>query len=104
MAQEALHNAIKHSEADIIEVQLRVIENMLTMIIQDDGKGFDPEDSGEKQGLGLLSMRERVRLEQGTVQVMAKPGEGTRIEVRVPLKENAAEVNRNKASIEPVYQ
>jgi signal transduction histidine kinase len=104
IAQEALSNAIKHSESEVIEVQLQVIENVLTMTIQDDGKGFDPEDTGEKQGLGLLSMRERVRLEQGTVQVMARPGEGTRIEVHAPLNEKTAEEMRSNAPTEPVYQ
>ncbi|MBL8824060.1 MAG: PAS domain S-box protein [Planctomycetia bacterium] len=86
IAQEALNNAIKHADAEIIEVQLKSMDHHLVMTIQDDGRGFDPESSNEKPGLGLLSMRERVRLVQGSVQLSAKPGKGTRIEVRVPFE------------------
>lgn len=89
IAQEALNNAIKHADAEIIEVHLKRIDSHLVMTIQDDGRGFDPESSDEKPGLGLLSMRERVRLVQGSVQLSAKPGKGTRIEVRVPFEESS---------------
>lgn len=85
IAQEALNNAVKHADSEVIEVQLKKIEDQLVMTIQDDGKGFDPESSDEKPGLGLLSMRERVRLEQGTIQLDARPGKGTRVEVKVPI-------------------
>lgn len=85
IAQEGLRNAIKHSEAAEVAVHLREDSRGLTMTITDDGKGFSPEQRDEKAGLGLLSMRERLRLVNGTICVDSQPGKGTIIEVHVPI-------------------
>jgi signal transduction histidine kinase len=50
------------------------------------GDGFDLEEGRGKGGLGLVSMEERVRLVNGTFSIQSRPGEGTRVEVRVPLQ------------------
>ena len=55
------------------------------MIIQDFGRGFDLHAARSGCGLGLVSMEERVRLVKGKLSVNSKPGEGTRVEVRIPV-------------------
>jgi signal transduction histidine kinase len=54
--------------------------------IEDVGKGFQPEEVRGKGGLGLVSMEERVRLVDGKLTIRSKPGDGTTIQVRVPLR------------------
>jgi PAS domain S-box-containing protein len=84
--QEAVHNAIKHSGVKRIEVQLLQKSNELLLIVRDSGRGFDVEEALQSNGLGLTSMRERVRLVNGTIAIESKPMGGTTIEVRVPLE------------------
>src|SRR6201997_3827689 len=83
--QEALHNAMKHSGVKRIEVQLREDSGEIHLIIRDSGKGFDVEAALQGKGLGLTSMRERVRLVNGTIAIESKPMGGTRIHVRIPF-------------------
>src|SRR6201988_3972900 len=83
--QEALHNVIKHSGARQVEVQLQEDSSGIHLIIRDSGKGFDVEAALQGKGLGLTSMRERVRLVNGTISIESKPMGGTTIHVRVPL-------------------
>src|SRR5579872_4027433 len=84
--QEALHNAQKHSGVKRIEVQLREDSGEIHLIIRDSGKGFDIDAALQGRGLGLTSMRERVRLVNGTIAIESKPMGGTSIHVRVPLE------------------
>ena len=84
--QEALHNATKHSGVKRIEVQLREDSGEIHLIIRDSGKGFDVEAALQGKGLGLTSMRERVRLVNGAISVESKPMGGTVIHVRVPFE------------------
>ena len=88
--QEALHNATKHSGVKRIEVQLREDSGEIHLIIRDSGKGFDVEAALQSKGLGLTSMRERVRLVNGTFSIESKPMCGTTIHVRVPLESKHA--------------
>src|ERR1700756_2665880 len=89
--QEALHNVMKHSGVKRIEVQLREDSGEIHLIIHDSGKGFDVEAALQGKGLGLTSMRERVRLVNGTISIDSKPMGGTTIHMRVPLvSEHAA--------------
>ena len=64
--QEALHNAVKHSGVRRVEVQLRENWGEVHLLITDSGRGFDVEEAMQGTGLGLTSMRERVRLMNGT--------------------------------------
>jgi PAS domain S-box-containing protein len=84
--QEALHNVMKHSGVKRIEVQLREDSGGIHLIIRDSGKGFDVEAALRGKGLGLTSMRERVRLMNGTISIESKPMGGTTIHVRVPME------------------
>jgi signal transduction histidine kinase len=84
--QEALHNAVKHSAVRRIEVQLREDSSEIHLVISDSGRGFDVAAASQGRGLGLTSMRERVRLVNGTISIESKPIGGTTIHVRVPFR------------------
>jgi len=84
--QEALHNAVKHSGVNRIEVQLREQSGEIHLIVSDSGRGFDMEAIKQGRGLGLISMRERVRLVNGTIEIESKQLGGTTIHVRVPFE------------------
>ncbi|HXQ35052.1 MAG TPA: ATP-binding protein [Anaerolineales bacterium] len=83
--QEALHNAVKHSGVKRVEVQLREESGEIHLIVSESGLGFDVEAAKQGKGLGLTSMRERIRLVNGTISIESKPMGGTTIHVRVPL-------------------
>jgi PAS domain S-box-containing protein len=83
--QEALHNAVKHSGVKGIQVQLAAYSSEVHLIVSDLGRGFDFDAALQGKGLGLTSMRERVRLVNGTISIESKPMAGTTIHVRVPL-------------------
>ena len=83
IAQEALHNVVKHARASRVEVRLSSDDTALALEVHDDGVGFDP--SGEFPGhLGLRSMQERVTALGGTLQIESVPGQGTRTRVTIP--------------------
>ncbi len=85
IAQEALRNVIKHSGARHAAVKLSGSADAICLRIVDDGVGFDPALVEATAGLGLVSMRERVRLVGGEIAIDSRPSGGTRIDVRVPL-------------------
>jgi signal transduction histidine kinase len=81
IVQEALHNVMKHSFANNVEVRLAADDERVLLRIADDGVGFDL--SHKTEGLGLPSMRERVRSVGGTIEIASSPKSGTQIEVQV---------------------
>jgi signal transduction histidine kinase len=83
VVQEALQNAIKYSRARHVSVQLSGTPTALTLVIADDGVGFDVEKNWGK-GLGLISISERLEAIGGAVQIRSAPGAGTRLEITVP--------------------
>ena len=85
IAQEALRNTARHGGAAEATVSLIREDGYLRLAITDDGRGFDLEAARRNGGLGLVSIEERARLVQGRVTIDAKPGRGTRIDVRVPV-------------------
>ena len=84
--QEALQNAVKHSEARYFRVSLVGSTNQISLTVCDKGRGFRPEKVLPEGGLGLTSMRERLRLVGGKFDIDAKPCQGTIIRAFVPLK------------------
>ena len=89
--QEGLTNVAKHAGARSVSVRLVRDETMIELRVQDDGVGFDPTAPaeavpGEREHLGLQVMRERAAIIGGYVRIASKPGEGTIITVRVPLR------------------
>jgi signal transduction histidine kinase len=83
IAQEAVTNIAKHAEATRLSITLTRKNGSIAVIIEDDGKGFDP--STEVDGLGLLGMRERLALVGGTLRIETAPGAGTTIAAEVPV-------------------
>jgi PAS domain S-box-containing protein len=85
IAQEALGNIIKHSGARHAHVELSGGADGVSLRITDDGAGFDLGSVDGNGGLGLVSMRERLRLVGGAIVIDSRPSAGTRIDVHVPL-------------------
>ena len=83
--REALQNIAKHSRAAAASVTLQGLSDGIRLLIEDQGIGFDTQEVKTKAGIGLSSMRERVRLVNGTISFKSKPGQGTAIEVFIPL-------------------
>ena len=81
VAQESLSNAVKHGRAKQIAVQLVQNASSLRLIVKDDGIGFD--STTPSNGLGLVSMQERLRIVEGTLTLTSSPGQGTMIEAVV---------------------
>jgi two-component system sensor histidine kinase UhpB len=84
IAQEALRNALKHAEAQTIEIAVAQIEGEIGVRVRDDGNGYDARASAS--GFGLVSMQERVELLEGRLRVRSVLGEGTTLEARVPAR------------------
>ncbi len=85
IVQEALNNSLKHSAATYITLRMSMNEHDLRLEIKDDGKGFDLASAAQTAGLGLDSMRERAAQLGGSLTIISKPGQGTRIQLIVPL-------------------
>jgi len=85
VVQEALGNVAKHAGAKRAVVSVSGSDDVLHVDIRDNGHGFDL-DHVKGKGLGLISMEERVRHLGGTFSISPKPGDGTRIEIRIPIK------------------
>jgi len=83
--QEALHNAAKHSQVSHFDVQLRGVPGEIQLTIKDAGVGFDVESVNKRRGIGLISMRERVKLVNGTFSIASRLNHGTEIGVRIPM-------------------
>jgi signal transduction histidine kinase len=83
--QEALHNALKHSGVRQFNVELRGAPEAVQLTVRDSGVGFDPDAVVKGTGLGLTSIKERLRLVDGIVFINSQPNRGTTVYVRVPL-------------------
>src|SRR5947208_2237860 len=88
VAQEALHNIVKHARATIVNLHLAGEENEFILEVRDNGRGFNPADPYPGH-LGLRSMHERVTRMGGTLAIESVPGQGTCVGVRIPfVREN----------------
>ena len=85
VAQEALNNAVKYAEASSIKVSLRETNQALVLTVSDDGRGFEIAGTGRRTGLGLASMRERIKSVDGQLDISSKVGHGTSIKASIPL-------------------
>ncbi len=83
IAEEAVANACKHAAASHIRVELAANTHTLCLRVHDDGRGFDPSQTGN-QGYGLAGMRERTAQLQGSLTIVSAPGQGTEIRAEVP--------------------
>ena len=90
VGQECLMNVAKHSGASSCKVMLNYKNDRVTLDIEDQGSGFDPAGLKEKSGLGIESMRERLRSAGGTIRIESNPNRGTKVHAEAPIMQAAA--------------
>lgn len=84
LIQESVQNAMKHAEASEVVVKLEFQRDFLTVIVRDNGKGFDVSQK-KPNSFGLIGMRERVELLEGELSLDSKPGKGTIVIIQIPV-------------------
>jgi signal transduction histidine kinase len=89
LVQEALNNIVKHARAQRAVVEVSDRAGDVTVLVRDDGVGFDPDE--RSSGFGLLGMRERLALVNGSVDVDSAPGEGTTVRAVMPARRRVPE-------------
>ncbi len=92
--QEAANNIVRHAQATSVRISLRFVNRSIKVKIADNGKGFDPEEALSSRegmrGLGLLGMKERIDLMNGSFNLTSEPGSGTRIDFEIPVASGQA--------------
>jgi signal transduction histidine kinase len=84
IAQEAVTNAIRHSDAEVIELSLKILDGCVELKVRDNGKGMAREPVGS--GMGLMTMRRRAEMIDADFSIQASPGGGTLVRCSVPLE------------------
>jgi signal transduction histidine kinase len=95
--QEILTNVARHAQATEARVSLKLLDGRLRLVVEDDGKGVSPEDLLNPKSLGLLGMKERAAMFNGTVQIEGGPGAGTAVRIEIPIETRTSE-NQNVAN------
>ncbi len=85
IVQELLSNAVKHAEATSVLVQCAASENLYLITVEDNGKGMNLEYALKEKSVGLKSLRNRVELLKGKMQITSAPNQGTAIEIELPV-------------------
>jgi signal transduction histidine kinase len=83
VAQEAITNVVKHAKAKKLTVKLEFKDNKVVLTVQDDGVGFDINDTGKDKHFGLTGMRERVEVTKGKLDIVSQPGSGTTVQLTI---------------------
>ena len=88
IAREAILNALRHSEASSVEVEIEYLRRKLRVVVRDNGKGIDPQalQSGQNSHWGLTGMRERAASIGAKIRVWSNQGEGTEVEISLPIR------------------
>lgn len=84
IVQEQINNIVKHAEAKTVLIELFHENNMIELVVTDDGRGFDP--TTVKKGHGLKNMRSRAELLNGTIEMITAPGKGCKLKVHIPYQ------------------
>jgi two-component system, NarL family, sensor histidine kinase DegS len=87
LIQESVSNAVKHSDANLIEVKLEFTQKFISLYIRDDGKGFDMSKPAKSNSFGMMGMRERVELLEGTLKVKSRLNFGTSVYIQIPIQD-----------------
>ena len=93
IAQEALSNVVKHAQATEVNIQLLGNREQITLIVQDNGKGFDENSTKRSQGNGLNNIKERTAILRGVCEIKSSPGNGTIINITVQFDNNNDETS-----------
>ncbi|HLR14364.1 MAG TPA: sensor histidine kinase [Bacillota bacterium] len=94
LAQEALQNAIAHGQATIIIVRIEIRKDNTSLVVQDNGVGFDTGKKKENS-FGLIGMRERVDMFKGEFSVTSQKGQGTRVFIKLPFSKETTDSDMN---------
>lgn len=87
VVQESLRNVVKHSGAQEARVVLGMSGQTVQLCVSDSGAGFDVDSATHRKGLGLISMKERLRLVGGSLTIRSRPTRGTQLDIQIPLGE-----------------
>lgn len=85
LIQESVQNSLKHAKPTEIQVKLEMMDNRVTVVVKDDGIGFDPEVKKENS-FGIRGMKERVELLDGKITIRSEKQKGTKVIISVPIK------------------
>jgi signal transduction histidine kinase len=92
VVQESINNIIKHSRATEFNIQLIIIDNIIRMIITDNGRGIDLDKLNKKEaskrGMGILNIQERIKSYNGNLKIDSSPNKGTILIIEIPLQQN----------------
>jgi len=88
--QELLYNAIRHSQAANVKVQVDISDRAIKVVVDDDGRGFDVDKVEMGEGMGLKVIQDRVEMMDGTIDLESVIGRGTRITLELPTIERKA--------------
>lgn len=86
IVQEALTNVVKHARATRVRCRGRIDDTALLLTVEDNGRGIDTERLLNQESFGILGMHERTRRFDGELKIMGKPGQGTTLQLRLPIK------------------
>lgn len=89
--QELLNNAVRHGQGHQIKVSINFSDDLTSVTVDDDGKGFDPQVMNQTNHLGLRLIKERVEMLGGTMEIDSVIGKGTRVTLRIPSPEEKSE-------------
>lgn len=102
IVQELIHNVVKHAQASSVLVQLMFQQPLLSITIEDNGKGFEPDPANPKKGLGLKNIEERVQSIRGSFSIDSTPGKGTSVYIELDIPAGMPETKRGKDKSGPV--
>jgi signal transduction histidine kinase len=89
IGQEAVSNVVRHAQASAVRVELAYDDGSVVLRVVDDGRGFDPHESGSHDHWGVTMMHERAQMIGARLEVVSHPGRGTEVEVVVSLVSDA---------------
>jgi len=85
IAQESLRNVAKHSKSENVLVGLEAVDGVVRLSVKDTGMGLGERSPGSRTSIGIVGMKERARLVNGTLSLTSRSGEGTEVNVEVPV-------------------
>jgi len=85
IAQEGLNNIIKYADASSVNLHIIDKEDEVYLVLEDNGKGFEESKAKPNRGMGLQNIRERAKLLNGRAEIHSTPGQGTVIEIHIPI-------------------
>lgn len=94
--QELSNNIVKHADASRVLIQINKTDDDLFLVVEDNGKGFNPHNANKTSGMGMKSLESRVRFLNGDLDVSSEPEKGTCITVHIPLNRSTREIPLNQ--------